>query len=179
MNITGYKIRATLKSLEMQLEGATRAFTDSLVKYPSETKPHPEEAMDAIMELDAKIARLQAAQAQYNCAVAVSVLGTTMSLSEAVKQVGGAGRCVALWKKASGATSSNGRHHYEEPVYSGLERMARENDKEYAVRAITPAAATALAVKAERYASALRGAIAEGNATVAELDLDPSLFLGE
>lgn len=174
--VTGYALRNAIKSNEMKLEAAQRVFNDSLVKFPSEVKVNPEDAMDLIDALETEIAQLQATQSVYNGLVKVKVLGAEMTLAEAVKRQGGAGRVVSLWKKASGAVTSDRYRRYEEPVYANLDSKAREAGREYAVRTITDMKATENAVKAERFASALRGAIAEGNAVAVDLDLDPSLL---
>lgn len=173
MQITGYKLRAALKSLEMQIEAATRNFTDSLVKFPTEAKPTPDEAMNLLVGLETRVAKFQAAQAVYNTKVLVDVLGNGMTLAEAVKRNGMAGRTVALWKKASGAVSPTQRRY--EPALYGDAKFVEEG-KVYQVRTISDMEAIKRAVAAEKFASALRGAIAEGNATQVELDLDPTLF---
>src|SRR6478609_5737725 len=72
--VTGYKLRTAVKSLEMKLQAAIRVFNDSLVKYPSEKKSTPEEVMGEILQLETGIAKLQAAQAEYNTKVKVDVL---------------------------------------------------------------------------------------------------------
>jgi len=171
--VTGYKLRSNVKSLEMKLEAAVRVFNDSLVKYASEVKPTPVETMAEILCLETTIAKLQAAQNEYNTKVSVDVLGNTMTLAEAVKRVGGAGRAVALWKKASGAVDP-ARRGYEQGPYENM--RARDPNQEYAERTISDLAATDNAVTAERFASALRGAIAEGNGTSVDVSLDPALL---
>lgn len=169
---TGYKLRAAVKALEMQLETAVRVFNDSLVKYPSENKIAPIAAMGELLSLETRIAKLQAAQSEYNGKVVVNVLGNDMTLTEAVKRVGGAGRVVSLWKKASGASDPNNRY-YGSPFDN---MRSRDPNQEYTERAISEKDATVQAVEAERFASALRGAIAEGNATSIEINLDPTLL---
>lgn len=173
MQTNGYKLRAALKSLEMQIEAATRVFNDCLLKFAGEAKPTPDEAMGVLKGLETRVAKLQAAQATYNTKVQVDVLGNAMTLAEAVKRNGMAGRIVALWKRASGATNPNQRR-YEPALYSDVQ-VVREGEIRQ-VRTISDMDAIKRAVEAEKFASALRGAIAEGNATHVELDLDPTLF---
>lgn len=172
--VTGYKLRSAVKSLEMKLQGAVRVFNDSLTKYPSEKKLTPEEAMTVILSLETAIAKLQAAQAEYNTKVKVNVLGNEMNLAEAVKRAGGCSRIVALWKKASGAVDPSRRGYYEASPYESV--RARDPNQEYAERTISDTDATNKAVDAEQFASALRGAIAEGNGTSADVSLDPALL---
>jgi hypothetical protein len=172
--VTGYKLRSALKSLELKLGAVNRVFVDSLVAFPGEKKLTPKEAMELVKTTEVKISKLQAAQSLYNTKVEVEVLGNKMLLSEAVKRVGGAGRIVALWKKASGQTSEPGHRRYETPIYERMQ--VRENDKQYSERTVTDLEATDMAVEAEKFASALRGAIAEGNGKSVELDLDPTLL---
>lgn len=172
--VTGYKLRSAVKQLEMQLEAAVRVFNDSLVKFPSETKATPVDAMADFLSLETRIAKLQAAQAEYNTKVKVDVLGNAMTLAEAVKRVGGAGRAVAMWKKAAGAVDPNRRGYYEASPYENM--RSRDKDQEYAERTISDKDATAQAVAAEAFASALRGAIAEGNGTSVDVSLDPALL---
>lgn len=172
--VTGYKLRAAVKQLEMQLEAAVRTFNDSLVKFPSETKAAPVDAMGDFLSLEARIAKLQAAQAEYNTKVTVNVLGNDMTLAEAVKRVGGAGRAVAMWKKAAGATDPNSRYYRDTSPYENM--RSRNKDEEYAQRTISDKDATLQAVASEAFASALRGAIAEGNSTSVDVSLDPALL---
>lgn len=172
--VTGYKLRSAVKSLEMKLEAAVRVFNDSLVKFPSEIKPTPLEVMGEILRLETTVAKLQAAQSEYNTKISVEVLGNTMTLAEAVKRVGGAGRAVSLWKKASGAVDPNGRYYREASPYENM--RTRDPKQEYAERTISDMVATDCAVAAEKFASALRGAIAEGNGASVDVSLDPALL---
>lgn len=166
MKVTGYKIRTALRVLETRKDAVVREFTDSLRKYKDEMKRTPDEVMKEIAEYESRIAKLQAAQTTYNQKVVVDVLGNTMTLTEAIKRVGGAGKLVQLWKSAEGyAMSSDGG--------------VRRTDIEVPKPTITPKEVTDNVIKADRWADALRGAIAEGNAISVELDIPADWLVQE
>lgn len=168
MQVTGYKIRRALKELEMLRDAALVEFNNSFQKYKWETKESPQKIMEKLERLEGKIARLQAAQALYNTQVMVDVVGKTMTLSEAVKRVGSFGKMVGLWKNAANQASQNTISRYG---------TTAKTDDVFPEQTITSEVATANAIQAEKYASALRGAVAEGNTTTVDLEgLDPDLL---
>lgn len=166
MKITGYKFQHTLRELGHARDIAAGQFDDSLKVFPGETKPSPDAVMTAYMDAEAKIAKLQTAQAQYNLTVQVKVLDKRMSLSEAVKQVGGAGRAEKMWRSVAAPKKDRYAMDYD----------TRDPDVLVSQRTISVEAAALRAKDAARWASALREAIQVGNATVVEIELDAGLF---
>ena len=154
MKVTGYKLQHTLRELSHTRDIAAGQFDSSLKFFPGDEKGDPKAVMAAYLEAEAKIARLQTGQALYNLKVQVDVLGKRMTLSEAVKLVGGAGRAEKMWRSVA----------------------APKKDPIIAQRTITPMEAAALAKEAARWASALREAIQTGNAVEVEIELDTALF---
>ena len=166
MKVTGYKLQHALRELAHTSVIAAGQFDDSLTVFPDEKKPHPTKVMDDFQEAESKIARLQTFQAAYNLRVTVKVEGHTMTLSQAVKLVGGAGRIEKMWRSVAAPAKD---------IYS--RRDTRDATSIVSQKTISTGEAAALAKAAARWASALREAIQVGNATELELDeLDPALF---
>lgn len=93
-----------------------------------------------------------------------------MTLAEAVKMVGGAGRAEKMWKSHA---INTGRESY-----SRIE-SSRPKDSEFAKRSVSVKECLKNANESAKFAGALRAAIAEGNSTkvdVASINLDPKLF---
>lgn len=159
MKITGYKIMQALKELAFAKETAEGVFTGSIWKFEDDDKPTPQDAMVAYKNAESKFARMQAAQAWYNQTVKVNVLGEEMTLSLAVKLVGGAGRIEKHWRQAA-----------KEDVRSVFDNqhVRQKNDTEYARKTISTRDAQTEAKKASKYAAALREAIQTGNAVEIE-----------
>lgn len=166
MKITGYRLQHTLRELAHTRDIAAGQFDDSLKVFPGEMKARPQDIMTAYLDAEGKIARLQTGQALYNLKVQVDVLGKRMTLSEAVKLVGGAGRAEKMWRSV--AAPKKDRYSYE--------RDTRDATAVVATATVTTAEAATLAKEAARWASALREAIQTGNATEIEMELDPALF---
>ncbi len=102
MQITGYKLQHTLRELHHRRDIAARRFDQGQHRFEGEDKPTAEEAYIRFSAAEAAIAKLQTAQAQYNLAQRVTVLGVSMTLAEAVKRVGGAGRMEKMWRSVGG-----------------------------------------------------------------------------
>jgi hypothetical protein len=169
MKITGYKIQHKLKELEQLKEVAAQQFNDNIMQFESQSeKLDLRDVYANYTALEKRIARLQAAQCSYNQAVTVNVLGESMSLLEAVKLVGGAGRSEKMWKDVVKGNKSSRHHLYSE--------QSRSKDQEYAVRSVSVSEAVQFAQQATKVAGALREAIQVGNATEVELDLDQTLL---
>lgn len=168
MVVTGYRLRHAIKRLEQRRNVAVRQFKDSMYVFEGERKPSPADCMAQFRACEEKMAALQVAQATYNLAVVVEVLGRTMTLHEAVKRVGGAGRAEKLWREVA-----DEEHGYG--YYSNV--RARSTDQEYAERVIPVNECLDRADEAAQLANALREAIAMGNAQELEIaGLEPSLF---
>jgi len=169
MKVTGYKIMQALKELAFTKETAEGAFTDSLWKFAGEEKPSPWEAMDAYKAAETAFAKMQAAQALYNQSVIVKVNDLGMTLSMAIKLVGGAGRIEKHWRTAA----------KKEERSSFFEDRSRKRDEgtEYAKKTILPQEAQTAAKAAAKYAAALREAIQTGNAIEIEMEgMNPGDF---
>jgi len=171
MKVTGAMLRDALRRWGLRLESAHKQFDSSLHVFPGREKEvsKPQELVAEMNRAEDAIARLQVAQARYNLAVTVKVgsgpQGRVMTLTEAVKRVGGAGRIEALWRKASMDT----------PILRGP--RTRSVDEISSVRTVSHKEAVELAVKATGYAESLRAAINRGNQTEIEIeDLDPVYF---
>jgi hypothetical protein len=170
MKITGFQITYRLRELQDTREVTSAQFNSSLFQFASEagTKASPLELMRILEEYERKISVLQVAQARYNLAVQVEVQGRAMTLHEAVKLVGGAGRIAKMWKDAAKNTGANPYSYGE---------TSRDKDHEYAQRAVSVQECLDASTRANRWASALRQAIQLGNAVEMEVEgLDPALF---
>ena len=170
MKVTGYRIQHALRELEASRELAHQQFTDNVMTFESqEDKLELPEVFARFTALERKVARLQIFQANYNLSVQVQVGGETMSLHEAVKLVGGAGRAEKMWRDVVKGNKANSRYNYGD--------NSRSKDQEYAKRSISVADALGHAKVAARTAAALRQAIQVGNATELDLEgLDNSLL---
>lgn len=168
MKLTGYRIRERLNALLIDHKIAADAFSGSLVYFEDDGQGEtPDSVASRFAEAERKVASLQAVQARYNLAVPVEVQGERMTLCEAIKRVGGAGRLEKMWRDASStlrATDWRGA-----PV-------KRTKDEVVAKRALSPEECGKRAVKAARYAAALRAAVAQGNTTEIDIDCDLALF---
>ena len=171
MKTTGYKLRHAIREAEHIKNIAAGQWDDSLHAFPGEdeTKAAPQVLMAKYVECENRLAALQLAQTRYNLAVTVTVQGQPMTLCEAVKRVGGAGRAEKMWRAASSAEKKD-RYGYNRD-------LTRNSTEIRAVRTISIEAALLEAKRAARYASALREAIEVGNSTEVEIEnLDSSLF---
>lgn len=168
MRVTGYRLRHAIKRLEQRRNVAVRQFKDSMYVFEGESKPTPGDCMAQFRACEDKMAALQVAQARYNLAVEVEVLGQSMTLHEAVKRVGGAGRAEKLWREVAEEEHEYGWH---------TSVRARSTDQEYAERVLPVNDCLDHADAAAQLANALREAIAMGNAREIEVEgLEPSLF---
>lgn len=170
MKVTGYQIRHRLAELEQERKIALSHFNDSLKAFDGDDKPDPRKLMETYRQCEEDIAALQVWQARYNLAVEVDVDGRTMTLTQAIKMVGGAGRAEKLWRTA--ASGKEDRYSYREDT--------RDAGTEYAKRTVPIEECMFNAKKAARFASALRQAMGTGNATEIDLEgFDPTLLTEE
>lgn len=172
MKINGYKLRDALRRWHLRKDTAHGQFADSLLAFPGEIKPNPDDIAEAVLKAERAIAELQATQAAYNIRVRIRVDGVSESLSllQCVKQVGGFERMVALWKSA--AKPKKARN-----LYSSEPANLRGTDKVVATRTISYEDAANRAAVYDRTRAAYVEALAVGNATELDIEnLDPSLF---
>jgi len=163
MEVTGFQIKEALKMKNLELDAVRLQFDDSLHAFKDEKKLSPQEVMTQVTQLEQEIALLQTAQSIFNLTVEVLVGKTTMTLEQAIKMVGGAGRSSGMWRKAAGSRRRRG--YYNEPS------LSRRADEEQAVPTIDRAEALQHAKSAEKFASQLRGAIAVGNTKKVNVNL--------
>jgi len=178
MKTTGYALREAIKQHELRRDTAARAFQGSLKAFPGEDKETPVQVVDAFLKAEQSIAKLQTAQARYNLTVRVEVAGlghylgdkTTITLSEAIKSIGGIARAEKMWRSAAGPKPDR---------YGGYRDNEDELDptKVRSKATITASKAVELASLVAKRAGSLRAAIATANAREVEIeDLDPTLF---
>jgi len=170
MKITGFLLREAIRRWELRRDTAANQFEDSLSHFPGEEKQAPDEISELFLEAEIRVAKLQAAQSRYNLEVRVAVMGEGMTLCEAVKRLGGAGRMDKMWRVAAGGGKKE-RYAYRDDT--------RQAGEIRASRTIAVKDAMSRANKASAFAGALRAAVAKGNGTeytATELNIDPSLF---
>lgn len=160
MKTTGYSLQLKIKNLKNEVESASIQFNNGIVKFEDEDKLGVKEAYQLFSKAEKELARLQTAQTIYNLRVKVTVLDEPMTLCEAIKRVGGAGRAEAMWK---------GLVAPKRDRYMRDESAIREEGKSYAAKTYTTKEAEAFMKNSAAYASALRAAIQEANATVIEI----------
>lgn len=169
MKTTGYKLRHAIREAEHIKNLAASQWDDSLHAFPGEAKTSPTVLMSKYQEAENRLARLQLAQTQYNIAVVVDVQGIKMTLCEAVKRVGGAGRAEKMWRSAAGGEKKE--------RYSYRNDLTRNKDEVRAERTISIEDALEQAKKSARHAASLREAIETGNSIEVNIEgLDESLF---
>jgi hypothetical protein len=169
MEITGYKLKEALKMASLEKETVLTQFDETLYAFKGEKKPSPEEISDRVSYLETKIATLQTAQSQYNLNIMVSVQGEEMSLQQAIKMVGGAGRLSKMWRSAAKGSK---RDRWERQS-----SVTRKTDEEIALPTITKQDTMQRAKEAELFASRLRSAISTGNTNKVDIPwVGESLF---
>ena len=169
MKVTGYFLREKIREWELRRNMANEQFPKSLKTFKDEKKRTPVEVVADFEKAERAIAYIQAAQARYNLGVEVSVLSEKMTLCEAVKRVGGAGRVEALWRSAAGGKKDRYASYSNDDA-------VRKADEVRAVATVTQEEAAKLATRAAKFAGAMRAAIATGNATVVDMELDTALI---
>ena len=168
MKVSGYKLREAIKQYELRRDTSAAMFEDTLKKFPNEEKASPQTVVVAYQEAEIAVAKLMTAQMVYNLAISVDVLGEKMTLAEAIKRVGGAGRLEKMWRSA--ASGKRKDRYYSETDTLDLNQIR-------AVTTIDSTVAVELATKAGRVSGAFRAVIATANAQEVEIEgLSPALF---
>lgn len=168
MKTTGWQLKEALGAWELRKKSAEKLFPESLHTFKGETKDRPESIVGDFLKAEQAIARLQVAQMRYNLTVKVKVLDETMTLAEAIKLVGGAGRVEKMW----GSVNPDRTRSYM-PEYG----LTRDPNQERAEQVISVKEGTKLAEQARKRASGFRAAINGGNAQEVDIEnLDPNLF---
>jgi hypothetical protein len=166
MQIDGNMLRTALSKWNLLKESAAGAFNDSLHKFDGEVKDDPKAIVFELEKAELAITRLQVAQMRYNLEVKVSASDGTITLAEAIKRVGYAGRTEKLWRGAA---------QTKEDPYGRLQ-LIRDPTQQHAKAVLSKKEAVQLAVAAGKATNELKGAIASGNSIKIEMDLDPALF---
>ena len=167
MKITGYRLQHAIREAMHVRDVLATQFNDNLKQFASTTKRVDLEAVYCRYdEIEKKIAELQVMQTRYNMNVHVVVLHDTVTLLQAIKLVGGAGRGEKMWRAAAGL-KKHSRYGSEDE---------RSRDVEYAEASVPVEQCMLHAREAHRYAAALREAIQLGNATVLDMEVRPGLL---
>jgi len=168
MKVTGYTLREAIKENELKLDTASGAFNPALRVFPGDAPKQPQKVAEQLEAAEKAVVKLQVAQMRYNLMVTVEVLGERMTLAEAIKRVGGAGRIEKMWKSAIQEKTRNSYLDNDD---------VRDPNQVRASRTVTSDEAMNLARIAGKKANALRAAIATANGREVEIeDLDSSLF---
>lgn len=160
--VTGHQLKEALKMASLTLSTIFSQFDETLYKFHDEEKESPSVIADKISEFENKVAKIQTAQSLYNLSVKIIVNNKEMTLEEAIKRVGGAGRMAKMWRNAS-----KGSKHER---YYGGDHKRRSADEEIAKPTISKTDALEKAKDAEKFAAKLRTAIAIGNSTEVSID---------
>lgn len=168
MKVTGYQLREAIKQQELRRDAAVRAFPSALKAFPDELpEQSPIELSSLCLEAEARIASLQTAQMAYNLKVRVTVAGENMPLAAAIKLIGGISRAEKMWRSA--VAPKVDRYSFSDET--------RKTDEVVKRPTISTKDAQARVVALARQTSAMREAIALGNATAVEIEgLDGSFF---
>lgn len=169
IKVTGHRLKESIKFHQLHLNAAKEQFTPSLHAFADEVKSAPESIDDKIFGAERAIARLQTAQSWYNLQVFCCIQESheTITLSEAIKVIGGAGRREARWRSASTPEVDRYRSHMA---------PTRDANQTVAQRTVSYEYALEKSVLCAKFASQLRVAIAQAN--MQELEV-PDGFLQE
>jgi len=145
MQVTGYKLQHAIREANDLKNLTASQWDDSLHAFADDKKMSPEDVMEKYLKHERRMVALQVAQAKYNLAVNVRVLDKEMTLCEAIKLVGGAGRTEKMWKAAAGGKKRD-RYSYRDDLTrdAGQERAERTITIEAALAQATSASATRL-----------------------------------
>jgi hypothetical protein len=172
IKISGYTLREAIKEHELRSNTAATGFDRTLRIFPSEkgtgSKDTPQVVVDRFVEAEIAVARLQTIQAQYNLHVPVIYEGTTITLTQAIKMIGGLSRAEKMWRSV--ASPKKDRYAY------GDSDNERDPNKERSEAQISQSEAARLSSQMARKAGRLRAAIATANSAEIELDFDPVLI---
>jgi len=161
MKVTGHRLKESIKFHQLLLNAAKEQFDAAIYVFEDECKESPLEIDDRIFNSERAIARLQTAQAWFNLHVQVKTDDGEITLAEAIKVIGGAGRREARWRSSS--VPKKDRYGYNDTVPTRTEGEVR------AKRAISYEAALDKTTASARFASQLRAGIAEGNMEVRDV----------
>jgi len=166
MKISGYKLREALRNKRTLRDVLATRFNETLFQFGEGTLP--QEVACNFCDADQAVAMLEEAQQFYNQQVTFVINSKRMTLTRAIKLVGGAGRLEKMWRSAATDTGRDRYSHRE---------LTRKPDEVHAHRTVTVDESIKFAQQAARQASLLRSTIAEANAREIEIEnLSPDLF---
>lgn len=172
MKISGYGLREAIKEHSLRSSTAASGFDRTLKAFKSEResgqKDTPQVVAGRFLDAEMAVARLQTVQSEYNLKVTLVFEGETITLTQAVKMIGGLARAEKMWRSV--ASPKKDRYGYDDV------ELERDPTKERAEFQITQTEAAVLSSRLARKAGRLRAAIATANATEIELDFDPVLI---
>jgi hypothetical protein len=160
MEVSGYQIREAMNRFELRAKTAEQQFKESLYAFEGDEVVNPTKIADTFQWSQEAVCALQVLRSRFNLQTKVSVVGVPIykqiSLALAVKLVGPADRLAKMWRDA---ITHNGRDRW-----SMTNTLQRTKDSVYAKRTISIEQINKFADQASSVATALRSAIAEGNA---------------
>jgi hypothetical protein len=171
MVVTGYALRNAIRRWQLRRDTAAAQFSGSLTKFEGEDKQTPDAVATEFLNAEKAIARLQAAQNEYNGRVKIVVPGMdNMTICTAVKLVGGAARLEKMWR----AVVAPIRERWET---SNVSLGTRNKTEERAAWTMSTKDMADRTAKAAALTGALRSGIAEGNSIKIDIEgLDGTLL---
>lgn len=169
MKVTGILLREAIKRWELRASTASSQFSECLYAFEGDDTPNPTELAAEYDKAQDAVAKIQAAQSRYNLYVKLKMSESEeITLCQAVKRIGGAGRLEKMWRSAA---QDKGHDRYS------MRNNERSKDTEYARRQVSIKDCVRNATEAAKYAAKLRSMIAIGNTAEVDIeDLDPTLF---
>jgi len=169
MKVNGIQLREAIKRWELRAQTASKQFNENVWAFDGDDAPSPEYLAAEYAKAQESVARIQAAQSRYNLLVTLDFgSDEKITLCEAVKRIGGAGRLDKMWRAAANNT---GRDRYS------IRENQRNSDTIYAKRQISVEKCVKEANEASKRSAKLRSMIAIGNTAEVELEnLEPELF---
>ncbi len=161
MKVTGYQLKEAIKMKALELDTIQSQFNDSLHRFEDEEKRSPIDIVDDLRRLENHLVELQTAQDFFNLGVQCEVNGEPISLSQAIKAVGGAGRIAKMWRTAAQGEKSD--------RWERARNLTRNKEDESAIPTISKEEALNESRKSEKFAAQLRNAIAVGNSKSLEI----------
>lgn len=167
MQVTGHQLMQAIKKRQLRLNVLNGQFDGELYAYEGEMKD-PIKVANSIRDTENQIAKLEFLQSNYNILVKIKINEESLTLCEAIKRLGGAGRISALWAHV---LPKRDRYSSRRDPYD----LTRNKDQEKAQLVVNQDQLLELATEASSYAADLRALIAAANNTLADF---PSLEEG-
>lgn len=168
MKVTGYTLREVIKRWRNKRDILAKQFPETIWAFEGDRKQAPSEIAKQFLDADRAVARLEAAQEQYN----IQVKGPNDEpLAVLIKQIGGWSRLESLWSKEATDKASD-RYTYGR---GGSDRV-RAADAIVAKRQVGSDECRAAADSASKSAMQLRGEVAKLNTTEIDMNLASALF---